>query len=333
VIDEGGRLVSMAGFTADRVHAEGISFKVACIGSVVTLEECRGKGYATRIMDDCVERAREEGVAVLLISGGRGLYRRMGCIDAGSYRTARVPRRASSRLTTLFPATGLEAREWRREDVAKLAALQQREPVRFERSPDQFEALLKTGRLAACPGRTWVILMGGDVFAYCCAGDPVQRTGNVPLLEEIGGSRLALFGALPFLLGEYGAERIDIRFLGSDFDIGMLAGRAGLEVAPRGFGGTVRVIDPAAAASLLLDRARSFLPEQQAASLRADVDARGLTLQVAAETHRIDGLENLTALLFGSQERSAPVPARGAIHDLLASLLPIPLVDYGLNYI
>jgi GNAT superfamily N-acetyltransferase len=332
VITEAGRPVSLAGFMIDRVHAEGFSFTVACIGSVVTAKECRGRGFATKIMDNCVALAREEGAEVLLISGGRGLYRRMGCIGAGEYHTVGIERSAAARAS--LPSAGCEVREWREEDLPHLAVLQKREPVRFERSPDQFRAFLGTGQLVNRACRTWVIELGGGIVAYlCCQDARDEPEGRVISVQEIGGSRQAILAAAPSLLERYDAKRVEMDCLGSDREMRALAAQLGLPVASHGFHGTVRVVDSGAAGSLLDERARCMLPGRDVAALRFMADPTGITVRRAGEEHRVEGLEDLTALLFASPERPAPLPARGPLRDLLARLLPIPLVDYGLNYV
>jgi hypothetical protein len=112
-----------------------------------------------------------------------------------------------------------------------------------------------------------------------------------------------------------------------------LTAQLGLSATPSGFHGTVRVTDPAAAGSILTGLARCVLPARQAAALTFAADATGLSIGLEGEEHRVTGFEDLTTLLFGSPERPAPLPAGGPIRDLLERILPVPLVDYGLNYI
>ena len=332
VFVDDARPVSLAGFTLDRIVTPGVSFTAACIGSVCTLKSHQGRGLGTRLMEDCVAQAREEGGDALLISGGRGLYRRMGCISAGGYFTVAIPRGVAPRT---FPSlSGSEVREWKEEDLPYLAALQKGEPIRFERTPDRFRALLMSGWLADHPGRTWVVETGSGIAAYLSIQDAVDAPGGrVISVQEIGGSRLAILAAVPRLLERYDAARVDIRCLDADLEMKTLAAQLGLDTMPSGFDGTVRVIDPAAAGSILTRLARCILPSREAAALSFAADATGLAIRLAGEEHRVQGFEDLTALLFGSSERPAPPPVYGPIRDLLGKILPIPLVNYGLNYI
>ncbi len=147
-------------------------------------------------MDDLVATALSAGVTVLLVSGGRGLYRRMGCIDAGSYRTVRVPRAA------VRPEAGRVVREWRLADVPRMAGLHRAEPVRFERTEPEWYALLRTGLVADRPCRTWVVSAPGrpeEIEAYLCVQQAVETPqGRVASVQEVAGSRdCRLHGARP----------------------------------------------------------------------------------------------------------------------------------------
>jgi GNAT superfamily N-acetyltransferase len=284
VFVEGGRPVALAGFTLNRLVTAGISLAAACIGSVCTLEACRGRGLGTRLMDDCVAAALSAGASLLLVSGGRGLYRRMGCIDAGQYRTIRVPRAATRREPRR------RTREWRLADVPRMADLHRSEPVRFERSLPEWYAFLRTGNVSDRPCRTWVVSAPGKpeaIDAYLC----VQRTVDTPegrtaSVQETGGSREAAVAALASVAEGMHADRIEVDCPAAD--TALAANAAGLD---------------------------------------------GFVFRHGVEAFAVRGLEEVTAFLFGSIERRAVRPGPGPLRARLEAAFPIPLPDYGLNYI
>ena len=338
VFVDGGRPVALAGFTVDRVVAPGISFTVACVGSVCTLKSHQGRGLGTRLMDDCVAAARSVGVTTLLISGGRGLYRRMGCIDAGRYATLKVPGRTAltaamtAALTASRPAagsTGRAVREWRLADVPRLAGLHRTEPVRFERTEQVWYALLRTGRVATRPCRVWVVTATDrpeHVEAYLAVKEAVDtpegRTVSVP---ELAGSRVAVLSGLPQVMDAMRADRADVDFLASDREMAGVAARHGLEVVPRGFHGTVKVIDP----PRLIPALRRLVGH----GVPIEAGADGLVFRHGTESFAVRGLDEVTAFLFGSVERQPALPGHGPLRSALQAAFPIPLPDYGFNYI
>src|SRR5436305_682298 len=63
----------------------GARLRVASIGSVCTDPDHRGQGLASTLMADAARHARGMGAALLLISGGRGLYHRLGYVTVGRF--------------------------------------------------------------------------------------------------------------------------------------------------------------------------------------------------------------------------------------------------------
>jgi predicted N-acetyltransferase YhbS len=323
VFVDGGKPVALAGFTVNRVVTPGASFMVACIGSVCTLKSHQGRGLGTRLMDDCVATALSEGVTVLFISGGRGLYRRMDCIDAGRYRSVRVPRAA------VRPASGREVREWRLADVPRMAELYRAEPVRFERTTTEWYSFLRAGRAADHPCRTWVVSAPdrpGEIDAYLCGLEPVQTSqGRAISVQEIAGSRDAVLAALGPVMDAMRADRSDVNVLGLDSGMAARAAQFNLEIVPRGFHGTVKVIDP----PRLLPALRRLV----GSGVSIEAGADGLGFRLGTESFAVRGLAEVTAFMFDSIERLAARPGPGSLRSALDAVFPIPLPDYGLNYI
>lgn len=102
LVDE-SKVVAMAGMVISDLTMDEIRVRAACIGSVCTREEHRGRGLAAALMEDAVSHAASRGACLALISGGRGLYRRMGCVDAGLFRVIDVTRAGAGRTR---PASG-----------------------------------------------------------------------------------------------------------------------------------------------------------------------------------------------------------------------------------
>jgi len=274
-------------------------------------------------MDDCVDAALSEGVTVLFISGGRGLYRRMGCIDAGRYRTVIVPRAATR------PETSREVREWRLADVPRMAELLGAEPIRFERSETEWYARLRTGRVATRPCRVWVVSLPErerDLEAFVCAQGPVStREGIGIVVAEMAGDRQSVLAALPQIAAAMGADGVKLDFLTADTSMTELVGGLGLEPIDRGFDGTVKAIDPPGLAPALRHLVGPGI------SIEAGAD--GFVFRLGCESFTVRGLEEVTAFLFGSIERRALWPEAGPLRSRLEAVFPIPLPDYGLNYI
>jgi GNAT superfamily N-acetyltransferase len=240
MVDE-GMPVSLSGMKVQELHLDAVVVRAACVGSVCTREAYRGRGLAARLMDDCVSTACAQGASLLMVSGGRGLYRRMGCVDAGLFSVIQVRRDGK------VPEVSCRVREWTEADVPDLEALHRQERVRFVRASGEMLSLLQTGALHAQPGHTWVVRIAEGVAGYLCVSGPDARTGPCVLVaREIAGSRAAVLAAAHPILDASGAERLDIEIPASDEELISLARPFGCAIHAAGMHGTMKIIDPSA---------------------------------------------------------------------------------------
>jgi GNAT superfamily N-acetyltransferase len=293
--------------TVQDIRLDEVVVRAACIGSVCTLDDYRGQGLAARLVDDCAAAALAQGVSLLMVSGGRGLYRRMGCVDAGLFTVIRV--RRDGRL----PPVSTRVREWSEADAPELEALHLRERVRFVRAPGEMLSLLRTRALHARPARTWVVRVGERTAGYLCVSGPDEKTGpGVLVAREIAGSRHAILAGAQAIMDECHAECLDIEVTASDSEIVFLAGAFGCESRSEGMHGTLKIIDTEKFFKALESRFQERLsPEDRTLLSSHDVTATPT--------------EDLAALVFGSIERKPPM--------VIPSVFPLPLPAYGLNYI
>ncbi len=295
VMVDAGKVVAMAGMVISDLRMDEVTVRAACIGSVCTAEAYRAKGLATALMDDAVSHAVSNGASLALISGGRGLYRRMGCIDAGLFSVTELARGGRQ------PDIEVEARPWNAQEIQDLWELHQKEEVRFVRTRADMATLLEARAMFCRPAQTWVVQSGGQKLAYLCASGPDDRTGpGVVLVREIAGSREAILAAAHSVLEQMGAERMQIETPASDREMETLAATLGLPRRITGMHGTLKIIDRAAFITAIEPRFHGSRPALP------------------------DATEDLAAVVFGSVERTV---ARAA------ALLPLPLPGYGLNYI
>lgn len=257
--------VSLVGFWRGTVWTRGRRLAVAHVGAVCTRPEYRAQGLAGALLAEGMARLRAEGVALLLISGDRSLYRRIGARRFGHLRRYRLAAAAlgvgpapvgadAQRASTGGgPWTMLPARA-----PAELAALYAREPVRYERSAAEWSALLAAkeylpparGHLSLC---AWGGAGGAEPAAYALCGPAHRpRSGEggavLPVVEFAGERR-----AIPWLLGEAmrqtGAESAQLLVQPGDAPLVALLTALGAVAEPCGHQGTARVLDFAAFAS------------------------------------------------------------------------------------
>ena len=157
VVVEDGIPVSNMNYVIRPVSIYGCTISVASLGAVATREEYRGRGYASVLLDDCINRMNTQGVHVLLISGDRRLYRSIGSLPAGwmynyiisdksnveNNMESKIVNKGAD-LTNLdeYTIKEINIEECSNGKLHKLAELYRKENVRFIRRYDEFHDLL-----------------------------------------------------------------------------------------------------------------------------------------------------------------------------------------------
>jgi len=333
---DGDNVVSLVGMFVRDIHLLGSRHLSCCIGAVCTDPAYRNQGLATQLMEDARKKALSDGVDVFLISGGRGLYRRLGYVNVGTYYACTVSRKS-------LPSSGAyTVRPWQPEDVPALVRIHSAEPVRFSRTPEDFLGFLNCGKVVNVNGSTAVICLRDRkepvaYLAYQVGGNPGEKKDpNAVTIAEVAGPRWTVLCGLGALLRERGVEHASLDYVGCDSEMSELVRSFGWPSEPREFHGTVGIIDPPsfwqACVSLFTER----LGPERAKRLSFSGN-RQVTITYAGESLTLDSMSEFTNLVFlpphRRHELSLGLPADSQLARVLDDLFPLPLVDYGLNYI
>ncbi len=84
IFSDQGRPVAHIGYHMSEISMYGCSIGAGSIGAVCTLEEYRGQKLASRLLEDVMGGIEQQGGDIMIVSGGRGLYKRIGCIENGT---------------------------------------------------------------------------------------------------------------------------------------------------------------------------------------------------------------------------------------------------------
>ncbi len=322
IIKEDNKIVSLVGMLFSDVIILGTKIKVCMIGSVATDPEYRGRGFATLLMQDSILKSLQEGVDIMLISGGRGLYRRLGAINAGLYKTFHIDKAKLSR-------SNLKVKRVNQEDISKLLKLMELEPVRFLRSYEELKTLLGCSMVVNRPGEVLIIEDNNTPLGYV-AIQLAKKQEEIPHIKEIGGSRSAIVDSLFTILDTYNKDSILLDVLCSDLEIRHIMEKLGIKGEDRGFAGTIKVINVKRFLKKL-DNYFSRMLGEEYKDFTIEFNPP-VTIRFKDENLYIEE-RDVPALIFGSIEKKIEVPEQlPRIKKVLDILFPIPLVDYGLNY-
>jgi predicted N-acetyltransferase YhbS len=329
---EDGQPVAHVGVCVRDALLLGARLRVASIGAVGTEPAFRGRGLASALMADARRYARQCGASLLLISGGRGLYHRLGYVTVGRFERYQLTAEQIGTGTT--PTMELSTHE--ASDLPALAAVHQTETVRFLRSPADWRALLQTGRLMNRPAELLLVRQSGQPVAYLgiqkSDAETVQ-TGSCVRIQELAGARMAIVAAMPALLRRYRANGVTFVVPPTDVEMSAIARDRAWTPTAQAFPGTLGVIDPPG----LLDALRPILAERAEAVAEMTVTAGDETVTFAwrGQEYEVGAPGPLAALLFGGEtEEARALPACPAeLGALFRSLFPLPLLWPGYNYV
>ncbi len=351
VMVDDGVVVSHVGALTRDISVLGCRMSTMSIGAVATYESHRGRGLATQLMEEAVRKAVEQDAVLMPISGGRGLYTRLGAKRIGQYAIYTIPRDTlpagngatpgDDVPTGEGPAAGETAvgdsdiRPADAEDLHEMTRLYAEEPSRYVRSTADFRKAVDAAWICDRDGETVVIRKEGRSVAY--AGIQKRRPDREDearraRLAEIAGSRSALLRALPSLYDRYGVECLEIVTTASDIELASLLRPHGVTAAPQGFTGTVLVLQPERLLQVFEDYIADVLGRDV---LTWDVSAESVVFQSGGQTHPI-ATGDLGALVFGvvppDPDPVTTVPP-GPVRTALERVFPLQLPWYGFNFV
>jgi len=325
IIVEDGRVVSNIQTIHNRVSIYGSPFKVASIGGVCTREQSRNRGLAGTILQHCLDETTARGARLLYVSGGRGLYRRHHCVDAGPYLHVELTPDSLPPPTSSATPRRVTADDW-----PTLARLYQAEPSRFVRTAD-FLARTCFWWDETRP-EMWLVESSGAPVAYLITAPPWGADPADPtrILGEYAGSRAAILDSLPAILQATGAARAKLAIPAHDRAFLHLLSSLGASPAPATlFGHTIRLLNLPGLMRDLRSHLAALLPRADLRQL--SFDQQGTTCLFACGDQRAEfDLADAARIVFGAPD-APQLP--GDLARALSPVFPLPLPAPGLNYI
>ena len=325
VFVDDGRVVSHVGMIQRWAGLAGCRVRVACVGSVSTYEEYRDRGLATGLFEAACRKAKADGVDLMMISGGRGLYRRAGAADVGCDFVGQVGQTAADLLCD--DAVVLD--ECRALDVAACVEAYGAKRAHFIRPESDWLGLLEARK---CMGRhvRFVVARRGGVFCgYFIVADTNDKGARQVI--EFAGRDNDVAGALKPLMASCEADTLKVRLQAGDAALKSLCEHAGVAFEAVNALGSLLVLN----FSQLMQRLRPFFEAQ------AGIEAtRTLVFDQEGDAFRQDD-RFVFAADDGSRRLDRVAAAQfifGQVHGeppggLWARLFPVPTLWYGINYV
>ncbi|GGJ12194.1 hypothetical protein GCM10010885_21940 [Alicyclobacillus cellulosilyticus] len=314
-----GRPVSLVALYPSRLVVPGGHVSAVSMGSVCTLPEFREQHLASQLIHQILTDFSPH-TSLLLVSGGRGLYRRLGCVDFGERVEADVALAGLPAGDTEWVVNPVPEPE---AEVAALSRLYAAEPYRYERSEAEFRMLLRSlrtplFRMRPVPPQVfaaWSRTGDGGIAAYAVASFVLHEGRAGVEILEWAGRRAACPAIWRYVLSYYGVEVLRVRGYVHDeaFLDALTQAEAILRRVPNQ--GTIRVLNPSRCAMELRPYAASvfgagfsFEPRGEEAWQVVWEAPPALRLPEERKAPLIAGWAALSEWLFGSQGLCLTLP-------------------------
>lgn len=290
---ESGRLASATLVRIARLKTPaGIALPVAIVGGVVTRPESRGRGYASRLVSQACDWAREKGAAFVLLWGSEhALYQRLGFELCGEQ--IRVP--LGELVFQAAPGADIAVTAGWTERIFDLVCAR---PAGLALGPQDRRWFSRH------KNTRWYFTGSSDApTAYAALGRGIDLKD---LVHEWGGEP----NALQALLRHLREQHPEASILASRAQVATLPLRPGYETQAEYFG-MARVLDPQAVL-------QAYLPGTPVAAQKL---RDGWKLQIGSDAlHPLDDSQ-LPWVLFGPER----------VQGISEGRLPMPLWLWGLD--
>jgi predicted N-acetyltransferase YhbS len=315
---DNGKVVSHMGIKKETAMINGHKLSMAGMGSVCTHPDYQGQGLATKLLHQVFHSLNEQGVAVLKISGSRGLYKTNGCMQiesivSYSFDIESYPEIVESGIQFTYIDNP--------QDTSVLADIYHKEPVRYQRARWEFPILFHAMPTVHPPaGRIYTAVVAKlsqaveTGIAYTIG---YEREPGIYEIIEYAGQRRAIPAMIRYLFKEKNMKQVHIQYAAYDKELteifnSILPEKQETYLSPM----TVKIINKDVLWNQISPIIAEQWPDKYPPQLIQDLE------KIVGEQD-----DNITRFLFDDYER----PAYGNPWD---TVLPIPLPWYGgLNYV
>ncbi|MBS7634352.1 GNAT family N-acetyltransferase [Candidatus Bathyarchaeota archaeon] len=330
VIVKDDHVISHVGVWEGRLLICGSWFNVGMIGSVCTREGYRQEGYASALVADALNKMRRDGIDFVMISGDRGLYRRLGCFKSGIVYLYNV----ASPIKMTAEEKDFEIIICSNNHINDIAAIYQKEPVRYERSLEDFQMLTKIfftpPKYNDLEYKIYLAMINDDPLAYVAVSSLSKM--NRLKVWEYAGSRIYVAHLIAHILQSEQPSCIELAVPFQDVELLRFLEKYGLRKPSPDSEANMLILNP----KLFFEKAKIYLIERVGAEIVSEIKVEDYNEKVKIfikGNSLILEPTDFTLLFFNSPEKERSRVKIEPIMKLLSEALPLPTPVYGINYI
>lgn len=331
-----GQLVAFMGLVPSMIRVGEAKLNVYLLGSVCTDEAYRGQGLASEMLQSVLTHIDSAGASLLLVSGGRPLYRRAGCHPFGQSTIYVIDQSVKSLPVQEKP---LLIREMKPVDWFAIHRLASARPVRFEQSVWELATLIEASAFASIFSQVHIVLIAeqedGEIIAFAVISVSTEVSDSTAKLIEWAGNPSAIAVILQEAISKYELTSVEVAVPWYDNDLAevlqSIASSSSLETDYH----TLKIVNP----DRLIEQLSPYFRQSPTKDLNSDRDLSieriaddSYNLRLRNGNNYTVTEEELVSLLFIPNHSLTDQEHNDSL--LSENSLPIPLpYEKGLNYV
>ena len=332
IIWQDDRPVSHLAISESEIAIYGCKTKIGSIGAVCTHPEYRKRGFASLLLEDGIKKMDKDGIDIMLVSGGRNLYKRAGCVEAGRVHKFRISgsdlKRFNTQKVKVFP--------YEERNLENIVQVYQKEAVRFFRPLEDFKRILTTGAAMDREAEILTVHKGNEFLGYLAIQIPGEKRGEARIgqVVEYSGIRGAIVDAVRCVFERYTLQELSFNVPFHDSEFIYLLNQKNLTSLIENIPSLIKIINFPRLMHRLGPYIEERLGRKKIDSLKFEQQGDRASISINQEQFNTD-VKRLTQIVLGNQDKKEKemIPKEGEIRKVLVDIFPLPFVWSGLNYV
>jgi len=332
IIWQDDRPVSHLGISESEIAIYGCKTKIGSIGSVCTHPEYRKRGFASLLLEDGIKKMDKDGIDIALVSGGRNLYERAGCVEAGRVHKFRI---CGNDLKS-FDTQKVKVFPYREENLENIVQVYQKEAVRFFRPLEDFKRILTAGVAMDREAEILTVHRADEFLGYLAIQIPGEKKGEARIgqVVEYSGTRGAIIDAVRCVFERYTLQELSFNVPFHDSEFIYLLNQKNVASLMENMPGVIKIISFPRLMHRLGPYIEERLGRKKIDSIKFEQQGDRASISINQEQFNTDA-RGLTQIVLGRYDKKEKeiVPKEGEIGKVLADIFPLPFIWPGLNYV
>jgi len=326
IIIEDGKIVSHIGTLERDISIYNCNLKVGLIGAVCTHPDYRKRGYATLLLNDCIDRFEKHGCDFMLVSGALRIYDSIDCLLIGEVYRVEIREKD---LWIFEKDEEISIENCPEKYCKEMESSYNQKLVKFIRRKEDWENAIRNKFVMNAPCEFLILKEKREYKGYLI----VRFYEDKKMFEvrEYAGEKEIIKKSIPHIFKKYKLTGISFPIPCEDKDFACYFQDRGVSTYIYPISGTVRVLN----FKRMMEKMRPYFREkigEEADKMKfEEIDGKYI-ISLDNEKFIMENRRHMTWTVL-SRPGKYQIKSKNKLSQYIKEILPIPFVWYGINYI